>query len=587
MYGIVCQDGYMDNTGEHSGIVITDRRGTPIEARETSPAEPRQASTGMMIRGTRSRVPMNEQLALTISTVWRCCEVLSNAIAMMPTQIREWSDGQQRTVENDYSEFLLEQMANRELTGRQLKVTLTTHLLLWGNGIAEIERETDDGSASGIYPIEPERHKGVERDANGDLVYVVSNPDGSETRLDPDNVFHIKGLSYDGLWGYSRVRMARESLSLSRAAELYGASYFGNSGTPSGVLESEEDLEDEDIELLKQTWRQEFGGVDAAGKVAILLPGQKFKPITMPPGDLQFLDTRNFQVQDIGPRWFGVPNAFLGDQSKSTLNNMEQMLLHLLTFGAAPLAGEWESQIRKLWSIDQREKRLRTAKLDTKGLLRADVKARTDFYRHMREAGVFSANDIRKLEDLEPIGAAGDIRIAPMNYQNLEDLMRPMEERRNGGRRNQSKAVEKPNAEGMIPTEALDDVARRVTRRAANAWQNKRKAVREDHEAWVAEFAAAGVSWAMDVARPVCRTLVATICRIRTPGAQQEQVLDTGLSGWARAHAERLENELLCWGIESVDEGLDIERARLTEGLMELIQWAVRVGPDPAAGDQE
>ncbi len=564
---------------QHSGIVITDRRGRPVDMAAARPAAPARVRSGTVMGPgrTRSRVAMNEQLSLTVSTVWRCCELISNAITMMPVHVREWDGDRQVTTDGGAVSELLDVAPNPEMSARQFKILLTFQMLLWGNGFAAIARNEGDGRIQSLWPLHPSEVE-LKRDEAGALVYEHRPESGAPQWIPAESMFHIKGPSPDGLWGYSRVNAARETLASAKATELYGASYFGNSGTPSGVIENDDDLDEEDIQMLERNWIENFVGVDAAGKVAVLLPGQSFKPLSIPPNDMQFLQTRTFHVNDIAPRWFGVPGPFVGDMSKATFNNFEQLNIQFVTFAVLPVSAEFENEARiKMLGHDSR----RSVRFEPKGLIRGDLKTRAEFYRRMREIGVFSSNDILKSEDLEPIGEAGDVRIAPLNYQNLEDLMRPLEERR--GRRQTARAEAPPRRPAPPAATALlfGDVADRTLARCEKAAARRAHLDDGAFADWLAPFAA-DTGPLVRAARPVVRSVAAMAAGVDAVGAAKEHAMDWALERAAREHADRV----AAAGRRVSDSGwIGEERAALLRALQEIVVFVAGVGArDEGAG---
>ncbi|MBK8246578.1 MAG: phage portal protein [Gemmatimonadetes bacterium] len=114
----------------------------------------------------------------------------------------------------------------------------TAHALLRGNGYAAIQRELN-GQPYALHLCKPDRVR-VERTDRGELVYRVRDDNGDEDTVPARDMFHLRGLGYDGIVGYSVLHLARQSLGLSSALETFGAGYFGNGTHPSGVLSTDQ-----------------------------------------------------------------------------------------------------------------------------------------------------------------------------------------------------------------------------------------------------------------------------------------------------------------------------------------------------------
>jgi len=292
-------------------------------------------------------------------------------------------------------------------------------VVTWGNGYAEIERD-ERGRPVALWPVEPWR---VEpgHDESGDVSYEVNNPSGKNNVFKARDMFHIKGMSADGLRGYSVIAIAREVIGLGIATERYGASFFGNSSRPAGVIEHTGHLKPEALKRFRESWEAVHGGSGNASKTAILEDGLTFKAIGIPPEDAQFLETRRFQIDEIA-RIFRIPPHLLGSLERATFSNISEQNV------------EWSRSIipwAKRWEQESTRKLLGRATLFTKmnldTLLRGDIKTRYEAYRVGRQWGWLSANDILRMEDMNPIGKDGDQYLVPMNMTTPELIEEPPE----------------------------------------------------------------------------------------------------------------------------------------------------------------
>lgn len=298
-----------------------------------------------------------------------------------------------------------------------------THLLLWGNAYAQIIRNRK-GEVVALYPLMPDRMK-VDRDEDGQLFYEyqVSKADPSinttgTVRLHPQDVLHIPGLGFDGLVGYSPIAMAKNAIGMAIACEEYGAKFFAHGAAPSGVLEHPGVLKDPS--KLRDSWQATFGGSANSGKVAVLEEGVKYTPISIAPEQAQFLETRKFQINEIA-RIFRVPPHMVGDLEKSSFSNIEQQSLEFVKYTLDPWVSRWEQAMTKIL-LTPEEKKKYTIKFNVDGLLRGDYQSRMNGYAIARQNGWMSANDIRRLEEMDPIPeeAGGDLYLVNGNMLPLE-----------------------------------------------------------------------------------------------------------------------------------------------------------------------
>ena len=310
------------------------------------------------------------------------------------------------------------------MTSFVFRETLMTHLLLWGNAYAQIIRN-GKGEVLALYPLMPNKMQ-VDRDDSGQLYYTYSrtkeeaNAKDSESsvKLSPYDVLHIPGLGFDGLVGYSPIAMAKNAIGMAMACEEFGAKFFANGASPSGVLEHPGILKDP--AKVRDSWNAAYGGSANSHKVAVLEEGMKYSPISISPNEAQFLETRKFQINEIA-RIFRVPPHMVGDLEKSSFSNIEQQSLEFVKYTLDPWVIRWEQSLaRALFSPD--EKHTYFFKFNVEGLLRGDYQSRMTGYATARQNGWMSANDIRELEDLDRIPAdkGGDLYLVNGNMLPLE-----------------------------------------------------------------------------------------------------------------------------------------------------------------------
>ena len=320
---------------------------------------------------------------------------------------------------------ILHDAPNPEMTSFVFRETLMVHLLLWGNAYAQILRDRA-GRVAGLYPLLPNRMS-VNRDEAGRLYYTYQrvteeNPNfrrGGEVTLSSADVLHIPGLGFDGLIGYSPIAMARNAVGMTLACEEYGASFFANGARPGGVLQHPGVLKDP--AKLRESWQAVYGGSANTGKVAVLEEGMTYQQIGIPPEEAQFLETRKFQVDEIA-RLYRIPPHMVGDLDKSSFSNIEQQSLEFVKYTLNPWVVRWEQALQKSLLLPEERKRY-FIRFNVDGLLRGDYQSRMQGYAVGRQNGWLSANDIREMEDMNPIPAeeGGDTYLINGNMTKLRD----------------------------------------------------------------------------------------------------------------------------------------------------------------------
>lgn len=376
------------------------------QARDKPVDKAADAGYSFLFGRTTSGKPVNERTAMQTTAVYACVRILAEAVASLPLHVYEYQDdGGKKLVHDHPLYYLLHDEPNPEMTSFVFRETLMSHLLIWGNAYAQIIRD-GAGRVLGLYPLLPDKME-VQRDDRGNIYYVYSrnsdeNPmfkEYGDIRLKAEDVLHIPGLGFDGLIGYSPIAMAKNAVGMTLACEEYGASFFANGANPGGVLEHPGVLKDPS--KVRESWNSVYRGVNNAHKIAVLEEGMKYQQIGIPPEEAQFLETRKFQINEIA-RLYRIPPHMVGDLDKSSFSNIEQQSLEFVKYTLDPWVIRWEQSLQRSLLLPG-EKGKYFIKLNVDGLLRGDYQSRMNGYAVGRQNGWFSANDIREMENMNPI----------------------------------------------------------------------------------------------------------------------------------------------------------------------------------------
>ena len=375
---------------------------------------------------TASGKAVNERSAMQMSAVYACVRILAEAIASLPLHFYQYNDagGKEKALGHPLYNLLHDE-PNPEMSAFSFRETLMTHLLLWGNAYAQVIRN-GRGEVAALYPLMPDRMT-VDRDSAGRIFYEYLRADSdartlgrkSIVRLAPEDVFHIPGLGFDGLVGYSPIAMAKQAIGMGLACDEYGAAFYQNGAQPGGVLEHPGVVKDP--KRVRDSWNVIYQGSRNAHRIAVLEEGMTYKPISISPEQAQFLETRKFQIDEIA-RIFRVPPHMVGDLDKSSFSNIEQQSLEFVKYTLSPWISRWEQTIHRSLLLPSEKSRY-FARFNVEGLLRGDYQSRMNGYAVARQNGWMSANDIRELENLDRIPAelGGDLYLINGNMTKLAD----------------------------------------------------------------------------------------------------------------------------------------------------------------------
>jgi HK97 family phage portal protein len=357
-------------------------------------------------------VTVTQERATSTTTFIACVKILAETIGMLPLPVyRVKNRGRERAPEHPIYQ-LLHNRPNPELSPFLFREMLQGHLALRGNAYAEIETN-NAGEIIGLWPLLPHRVQPIRE--NGEKKYVVQLNSGASVSLRSDQVMHIPAFGYDGIQGYSPLTVLRHALGLAIATEEFGARFFGNGSRPGGVITRPKEApkwSPDAKSSFKRSWEEAHAGLTNSQRVAILEEGMDWKQIGISPDDSQFLQTRGFQVTEIA-RFFRIPLHMLGHLERSSFNNIEQQSIDFIQHAVGPWMARWESVINHDL-FDEADRGTYYAQFLVTALLRGDSAARSAYYRQRFAMGTYSQNDIRELENEDPI-PGGDRYFVPMN----------------------------------------------------------------------------------------------------------------------------------------------------------------------------
>lgn len=359
---------------------------------------------------TTAGARVNADTAMRVSAVYGCVRVLAETLASLPLLVYERMDnGGKKRVQNHPLYELLHDQPNEWQTSFEWREMMMGHLALRGNAYSEIVPGRR-GFVDQLIPRHPDRVRLI-REAAGKFHYEVLLDDGTWVKKWPGDILHLRGLSSDGYMGLSPIGVAREAIGLSMVAEEFGCRFFSNGVRPSGVLHTEGTLKKDVQERLRKNWQETYGGAGNAHRVAVLEAGLKWQQMGMSNEDSQFLELRNFQVEDIA-RIFRVPVVLLQHADKSsTYASAEQFFLSFVVHTMRPWLVRWEQRLGQDLILAP-GKYFVEFLID--GLLRGDSSARAAFYNAGVNGGWLTRNEVRQMENKNPIDGL-DTPLEPQN----------------------------------------------------------------------------------------------------------------------------------------------------------------------------
>ena len=360
---------------------------------------------------TAAGIAVTPDRAMRVAAVFACVRIRSGVVANMPLHIKRRVDARTREDASDHPLWsIFRRRPNRWQTPSQFKRMLTAHLLLRGNAYAMIVRSR--GNILSLVPLHPDRVRCTQND-DLSLSYVYTRKDGGQVRLAQSEVFHLVGLTLDGVNGVSVITYARETIGLSLAMEEHGATVFKNGARVSIVLKHPNKLGKEGLEFLRASLDDYRAGGESEGKALILEEGMDTSPLAMTSEDAQWIESRKFSRSDIA-MFFGVPPHMIGDTEKSTSwgTGIDSQTQGFVTFSAEDDLTTWEEAINRDLVTDNDNDIY--ARFNRASLVKGDIKVRWEAHVKALQWGVMTPNEVRALEDLNP-REGGDTFYPPPN----------------------------------------------------------------------------------------------------------------------------------------------------------------------------
>jgi HK97 family phage portal protein len=348
--------------------------------------------------------------ALQLSAVYACVRIIASQFASLPfTLYRNRPDGGKDRVTDHPVYQLIARRPNPYQNAFEWREMLAGHLALRGNAYNQIVADAR-GNITALMPLHPDRMQ-ILMQADGGYSYRYTDRNGHFIPFSRGEIWHLRGLSIDGIIGLSPIALARNALGGAQAAQDYGARFFANDATPSGGwVEYPGSFKDKQArEQFRESLQEAQSGINH-GKLAVFEFGMKYHQISVTPEDAQFLETRRFHVTDIA-RWFGVPPHKIGDLDRATNNNIEQQALEFVQETLGPMAERWEASIEAELLFDDEDLE---AGFQFSQLMRGDSQSRATFYNMGINAGWLTRNEARIAENLNPLPGL-DQPLRPLN----------------------------------------------------------------------------------------------------------------------------------------------------------------------------
>lgn len=353
-----------------------------------------------IVAGLASGQTITEQTALTLSTVWACTSLVSETIGTLPLHIyKKTANGRERA--DDYQlSYILRNKPNTKSTSSVLWQSIVASMLLRGNGI--LKKLTVGNKLVGLQFMPYDKLQ-IVLDFDGNAEFYEIRPRGTTVKIPTKDIVRIPNFTIDGNWGLSSITYGAKMFSNSLNS-MESANRMLEKGLVQTVaFKTDKRIRGDQREDFKKSFEQ-YSGAMNSGKAILLEDGMDVKTISLNPKDAQLLESRAFSVEEIC-RWFRVDPSMIGHGNAVSNwgTGLEQKMIGFLTFTLRPILTRIEQAINNEL-IPLEDRGVYYAEFSIDGLLRGDSTARATFFREMVNAGIMTRDEVRKLENLPPLG---------------------------------------------------------------------------------------------------------------------------------------------------------------------------------------
>jgi HK97 family phage portal protein len=356
---------------------------------------------------TQSSAYVDYNTSLQVNAVWACVSLISDTISALPVDTFIRKDGIATPYRPRPAWVIKPDVAIPSVAfWQQTLISLLTD----GNAFIRIFRD-NQGNIINMMALNPLAVH-VSRNALGQKLYTYSGE--TQKTLTNDDVLHIAGsiLLAGDLRARSPIDTLKENIGLAIALESFASRFFGQGTLTQGVIEFPGTLTADQAENLSKSFDRQHKGYRKAHKTGILSGGATFKPTQVANDQAQMLDSRRLAVEDIA-RAYRVPTDMIGlNNGGQSYNSIEQKQIAFVTHTLRPWLAKLEDAFSSLLPD------YAFLSFNTDDLLRGDYASRIEGYAKMLQNGVFSANEVRRKENMKPIDG-GDVVRVPLANVNI------------------------------------------------------------------------------------------------------------------------------------------------------------------------
>lgn len=362
-------------------------------------------------------VSISQGTAITVSTVYACLMARASDFARCTPHILTIKDGRSGDPNSTHPAAKLMKRPNWVQTWFEFAIQMHAAYILRNNAYAIILRDSG-GVPQYLLPVNPDNVLVLEA-ADGQIFYQVNRQglfqmwalNRLPLAIPAEDVFHLRGLTFNMLVGVSTIGVARDAIGLAMGLEQQASRFLANGARPSGVLESSKKISSDTAKRLREQWEALRSGIQNVGRTAILEDGLTFKQMQLTSVDLEFIAQRRYSVEEVS-RFMRVPLYRIGVAGEIAKGaKIEDLDTSYVNSVIMPDAEAWEQKFEQMFEL---EKDGLEADFDERNLLRASETTRINNQRLSIMSGLETQNEARK-DNGRPSKSGGDDLLRPVN----------------------------------------------------------------------------------------------------------------------------------------------------------------------------
>lgn len=363
-------------------------------------------------------LPSNQRAAEQESPIAAAHRILTNAMSVMPMAVYQRRDGGRYPMDVPELDYLLKVRPNPRMGPALCRKILMSQAFWHGEGYLGIFRDRR-GRITDLIPL-PTEGRVIRKDPDSGQLWYDFTVDGLKRTFAPSELIIVFFDTYDGLYGKGVLALAKAAIAADAGAQRYAKKFYQNGARMSGIVEVDADMKREGREKIRESFDQY--AAESMFKVAVLDHGMKYTPIGLNQKDAQFIESRNFTVEEVS-RFTGIPQYML-QSGKQAYESNEQQQLDFVVSTLQPYVTQWEEEFQYKLLTEQRLRAGFYLRMNVAARLRGDNESRSRFYEKMIASGVYCPDDCRAWEEKNPLpGGAGQRFFMTKNLDTVEHII--------------------------------------------------------------------------------------------------------------------------------------------------------------------